>query len=636
MFDFNQNKDVIQPIFNFLSQEEAFALRLTCKTFNITATSNQIMMPFLNRLKTIDNKVSVLPPEGKASDTWCYERFMTEFKRISSSQAAEIKDLLTAKNLPTDEKVSQNKLALLKTLNNSADNIQLSALEQKHDALECINTILIKPRINFNRTSLSISSLNITRIPESLFKNPEYKNYWNTLKKIYCTNNKLNFLPESLIHCQSLQELHCSRNQLKALPENLGNLQALTKLSCYRNQLKALPESLVNCQALEKLFCEKNQLQALPHNIGLCRALKWIDCDTNQLQALPESLSECQALEVLYCSHNQLKTLPKSLGHCQALQELFCQDNQIQALPESLANCRALQKLDCDHNQIQVLPEFLGHYPAFQVLYCSNNQLKALPVSLGNCQALHDLFFHSNQIQVLPESLGNCQALCRLGCKNNQLQALPESLGNCQALRILDCRENTLTDIPESLKHKLGYMWYKNTIEKQKVLPNTRSATCTRTSPSSLSNSTTPTIPKIKIYGTICLLSAAFISLFVLTGYAAISIISGLVATGLLVAFYDLGVFLKAAFVQRRFEIHNKACDEQLARLTKTFSASTTQTVIKLYNEVESRVPTTQLIQFKNFEIAAYEKIANLEGGARNQAKEEALTKARNFFSATY
>src|SRR5580700_9824494 len=111
-------QDLIQPIFSFLTQEEAFALRLTCKTFNVAATSNQMITPFLNRLKAIDNKVSVLPPE-KVSLTWCYERFACEFIRIANAQAREINHFLAnAAKLPKLQAV-QDELAKLRAWSGS-------------------------------------------------------------------------------------------------------------------------------------------------------------------------------------------------------------------------------------------------------------------------------------------------------------------------------------------------------------------------------------------------------------------------------------------------------------------------------------------------------------------------------------
>ncbi|MBS0288563.1 MAG: leucine-rich repeat domain-containing protein [Proteobacteria bacterium] len=668
----NFTSDSIQSIFNFLTQEEIFALRLTCKTFNIVATSNQIIMPFLNRLKAIDKTISTLPSEGMMSATWCYEHFIKEFNRLANSQANETKDFLTANASSNDDEI-KNKIISLKDLEGNADNrhIQLSVLEQKHRLLEDLNTTLIKPKINLNSTKLALRDLGITRIPESLFTQPEYEDYWKKLQEIDCTETSLQSLPQSLGDCQALKVLHCFKNKLKSLPESLGNCQGLQRLICNHNQLEALPESLGNCKTLQEIYCNANKLKSLPESLGKC-PLQVLNCSDNQLKSLPASIGNCQALQQLFCNHNQLEALPETLVNCEALQGIYCYNNKLKFLPESIGKCQALQVLSCGENELKALPASLAHCQRLKTVSCFGNRLETLPESLGNCQALEMVNCSLNELQTLPGSLGQCQKL-ELNCSYNQLKALPESLANCQEL-VLFCNDNYLTDIPNAIKTKLGDNW-EITIGRQYTLQNLKNLVPTATkieadnkptkdqsNPDSKIDKSIP-MPAKKIWPikvAVILISITLSSfIFAVSGgfalivalllkagtalpttkvaFAAISIASGLTATTTLWGLYHLGAALKTAIVrylqspEQRFKADNNACDEQLAQLAAKFSTNTIQFFVQPLKAIQTQVADPQLIQFKQFEIEACKKVLGLKDTQRSQAKETALVDARNF-----
>ncbi|MBS0290750.1 MAG: leucine-rich repeat domain-containing protein [Proteobacteria bacterium] len=695
--------DAIQQIFSFLSQEEIFKIRTTCKAFNIKATSNQIMMPFLNRLKAIDNRVSVLPPKDISSETWCYERFIKEYWRIANSQATEIEYLLADQNLPQNDEIKVQ-IASLKTLQEHVDKykIQLDTLEQRHDTLDRLNMCLILPKIDLNETKLNLCNSRITRIPENLFIDPKYENYWNKLQILNCSYNQLQTLPKFLGNCQMLKELYCNDNKLKSLPVSLVKCQALQKISCHDNQLQALPKLLGNCHALQELFCSNNKLKTLPDSLGNCKALQNLSCGYNQLKALPETLGHCEALLEINCSNNQLKTLPESLGcrnlkklSCcnnqlknlpetlafRQLEELNCHDNELQTLPKSMSECQALEMLDCDNNQLQSLPESLGnchnlqelrcynnqiqalptlYCQALRELHCSKNKLRALPESLDHCQELQTLYCSDNQLQVLPEKLGYCQALEELDCSNNNLQVLPESLGNCQSLEQLTCFGNNLTNISNAIKNKLGLDWYNDTIHQQKKPPISQNIKEKSNIMHELTIKADDNKPKITVNKTWLITAAVLISIGLISfvsheftfitafllkinmilptiTFAAISIATGLAASVALLGVYHLGIALKKMMIrylqnpEQRCEADNKVYDQQLNQLMSAFSTSTTQSFVRSLNDIQSCVSHSQLIQYKQFEIAACKKIVNLKGEIRNQAKEAVLTEARQF-----
>ncbi|MBS0290627.1 MAG: leucine-rich repeat domain-containing protein, partial [Proteobacteria bacterium] len=492
MLDFNQNNDVIQSIFGFLSQEVGFALRLTCKSFNITATSNHIIMPFLTRLKAIDCKVSVLPPTGKVNESWCYERFISEFARIANIHAREIKSILQVQHKFTKEEIKKE-LVLLKTFDESVDmlKIQLSTLERQHHALEFINTTQIKPRIKLDSDELDIHSLLITRIPESLFTNPEYQNYWKKVKIIFC-----------------------SLNNLHTLPEFVGNCQALERLTFFYNHVQTFPESLEHCLALQRL-----------------------DCSYNQINALPENLGHCLALQELYCSYNEITTLPESLEYCQALQQINCTNNKLQALPESLSNCQSLKKLHCGNNNLTDIPKAIINKLGVDWYEKTMTDQKKRPTS-----SLQDI----TQSSPLPPKLKD----------ENKLKADEIKLDNNQDDKAESIKRNWLINI--------------TTVIISLALSSFIFA----------------------LSGCVTLIAALLLKTGIAlaptkAAFAAISLVSGVIATTTLFGLYQLGVALKTAVIRygqsqkQRINANNTLFDKQLAQLVTQFSVNTTQSFVK-------------------------------------------------------
>ncbi|MBS0289891.1 MAG: hypothetical protein JSS07_07660 [Proteobacteria bacterium] len=599
----NSNQDIIQPIFSFLSQEEAFALRSTCKAFNIAATSNQIMMPFLNRLKAIDNKVCVLAPND-VNTSWCYEHFIREFNRIVKRQTKETAFFLNVDLDYIETQQIQIEINKLRSLHNNIEKnkIQLGLIEEIHETLDRLNIALIKTRVNLNNTQLNLSNLGITRIPESLFKLPEYQTYLKNLETMHLYNNLLQTLPEEIGRCKSLKDLLCFNNQIQTLPESLGLCQALERLWCQQNSLQTLPNSLSNCQKLHTLGLSKNQFQVLPEFLTKCQSLQDLGLDFNYLQSLPEFLGNLPALKTLACSTNALQSLPRSLGNSKTLTLLAIGNNRLRSLPESLGDCQALQKL-----------------------YCGRNQLQFLPESLGRCQALSHLFCSENELRTLPESLGNCTALESIFCADNQLQTLPKSLGNCP-LRSLSCSGNYLINLPNEIRTKFDVQWFNKTIKNQK--------------------SSQAHFQKIKL----AMLAAVFInialttSIFALSGGFAFSMIASLGITTTLFWLYHCRSIIKIAFT--RHGLSEKAiffedmriCDNLLHHLTKKFSTNTVLAFVRPLRNMERNIFRTEaeispeLIQFKQFEIATFKKLAPLKGEAREQAKAFAFKKAKKKF----
>ena len=116
---------------------------------------------------------------------------------------------------------------------------------------------------------------------------------------------------------------------LTELPESLGQLQNLQRLGLDNNQLRSVPESLGQLQNLQTLFLYHNQLSSVPESLGQLQNLQTLSLNDNQLRSVPESLGQLQNLQRLSLSHNQLSSVPESLGQLQNLQTLSLDYNPL-------------------------------------------------------------------------------------------------------------------------------------------------------------------------------------------------------------------------------------------------------------------------------------------------------------------
>jgi len=139
------------------------------------------------------------------------------------------------------------------------------------------NTMDIAKEIIRNWTSdaLDLSNLGLTELPTL----PE------GLRILYCSNNRLDKLPDTLPN--SIRLINCSYNQLTTLPETLP--ASLVYLSCSYNRLTHLPDTLP--KGLLELYCNNNQITKMPE--------------------LPPDLLE------LVCAYNPMTTFPRILDYAE-------------------------------------------------------------------------------------------------------------------------------------------------------------------------------------------------------------------------------------------------------------------------------------------------------------------------------
>jgi Leucine-rich repeat (LRR) protein len=153
--------------------------------------------------------------------------------------------------------------------------------------------------------TLSINDRNITVLPDlTRFKN---------LKDVYCSDNKLTYLPTLP---QNLEILQCCNNKLTSLPALPQNLE---KLECCNNKLTSLPDLPQN---LKILYCLDNKLTYLPTlpekiHYFICwdNPIWWdiLDDDNNNLTKVKQNIIIVNNFRNLYYSLQFKKQLRKWL-----------------------------------------------------------------------------------------------------------------------------------------------------------------------------------------------------------------------------------------------------------------------------------------------------------------------------------
>ena len=196
----------------------------------------------------------------------------------------------------------------------------------------------IEASILRHETSLDLSGLGITRLPDSL-REPRQ------LKQLDLSRNNLTWLPDWISNLPQLQHLYVNGNDLRDLPDTIGALADLETIDLSSNHLIGLPNSIGQLSQLERLNLSRNDILKLPNSVGDLRSLQLLSVSHNHLTALPESLCKLTELQLLILAHNKLITLPEAIGALSRLRKLDCESNDLAYLPDTLLEIQSLAEL---------------------------------------------------------------------------------------------------------------------------------------------------------------------------------------------------------------------------------------------------------------------------------------------------
>ncbi|MGV3624017.1 MAG: leucine-rich repeat-containing protein kinase family protein [Archangium sp.] len=171
------------------------------------------------------------------------------------------------------------------------------------------------------------------------------------------TNRALESVPDEVFaHAGTLEELDLSRNRLTSLPPRMTELKKLKRLFCSSNPFETVPEVLGELPSLEMIGFKSCALKSVPSS-SLPPRLRWLILTDNQLTSLPDSLGERPRLQKLALAGNQLTSLPSTFSKLTSLELLRISANRFAAFPSVLSNLPKLSWLAFAGNPFCVRPE---------------------------------------------------------------------------------------------------------------------------------------------------------------------------------------------------------------------------------------------------------------------------------------
>jgi internalin A len=215
--------------------------------------------------------------------------------------------------------------------------------------------------------------------------------------------------------------LDLSSLNLTSLPDTMRELVQLQELNLVNNQLTELPEWLIEFDKLHSLNFYNNELTILPEYIKIIKQLRYLYLGNNQIYPLPEWLGELEQLRTLDLGSCKLTVVPDWLAQLDQLQKLYLDGNQISSLPEWFSKLVNLQYLYLYANQFATLPIELTQLTNLRYLYLEANQLRSLPQEIAQLVNLHTLKLSSNKLSTLPEELAQLENLIDLKLDENPL-----------------------------------------------------------------------------------------------------------------------------------------------------------------------------------------------------------------------
>ncbi|CEH18216.1 adenylate cyclase [Ceraceosorus bombacis] len=286
-------------------------------------------------------------------------------------------------------------------------------------------------------TSLDLSSANMAKLEETVFKN----------------------LP-------SLQTLILDRNQFVTLPDSIGELTQLDFLSCTNNLLAALPESIGKLGKLRRLHLHNNNLKSLPNSIWMCSSLASINASSNLLESFPSpplggqmdyaGTSRGSASGSTGLPGPDAAALAQQSGAAldQARKGSGTSIGGTLVVPQTPGGARAifamaqkLKKLRLGDNRLtDDVFGVLGLLTELEILNLSFNEIYEIPgFGLSLNTRLTELYMSGNNLNSIPaDDLPRLKDLTILHLNGNKLQTLPAELKEMRRLHNLDVGNNTL------------------------------------------------------------------------------------------------------------------------------------------------------------------------------------------------
>lgn len=291
------------------------------------------------------------------------------------------------------------------------------------------NNIFCIPFLPENLLSLTIDTEKITCLPThnlnikvydksgQLIKTPELCperisdiNFAQAIKRQCptCLDDCNNLLPPA----KALESLSISYSNIKDLTGIIG-FQSLKTLYCNDNKLTFLPELPSNLTYLNTSYNSIKKLNNLP------KKLTYLNCSSNnmlEIEELPSSISN------LTCNYNSLTTLPKLP---QSLNYLYCSNNNLTKLPELPSDINIIildqnTQFEC----LPFLPQKLRNLSIYNTkINCLPNSVNGIYISANSSPLPFCGISDTNLQKAIAESCPSCFDDC-MRINTNEAQKL--------------------------------------------------------------------------------------------------------------------------------------------------------------------------------------------------------------------
>lgn len=340
-------------------------------------------------------------------------------------------------------------------------------------------------------------------------KIPEILDTLGNLKSLVClkvNDNKMNYLPNSIIQLSLLEVLEIRNNELDSLPVDIGNLTHLKVLKLDRNNLKSVPGSLQNCSKLRELDMTMNIFDNFPECIVELKDLHIVNLGNNAIKKIPYLLGFLEHLEELNLYNNPIEDPPyefvmhgieRTLWECRqrfwvqskgevpkmtihtsgignecielepsfrnSVLRMICHAEErthilnlqcmnLSEIPEPLVSAKNIKKLNISGNPLGLSKSIVwSKNDCLKSLILKNCSLTELCPSIKCLRNLVDLNLEGNSLQTLPDTFTRLYHLQYLYLSNNKLHSLPDSIGEMIDLVELRLDCNFLKDLPDGI-----------------------------------------------------------------------------------------------------------------------------------------------------------------------------------------
>ncbi|XP_035662969.1 insulin-like growth factor-binding protein complex acid labile subunit [Branchiostoma floridae] len=300
-------------------------------------------------------------------------------------------------------------------------------------------------------TTLHLSQNNITLIQEKSLSGPPLVN-------VFLRHNRLENIPEEVLHIHSLKYLNLENNQINNLTVPLGKYRTTAQLRVLvlkNTQLSLLQGHIFASMNLQSLDLSFNKLESLPHLVfgKLNKKLETLTLAVNRLSDIPSSIHKLTVLQHLDLSYNKIKRVAAtSLTGLQNLKTLYLSGNGIISIADNAFSHLRLTRLNLSSNKLTTIPTPLTSMASMTMLSLGGNPLGQIqPGILQSMPALHTLELEKVGLSYLPSGTFSNSSLTHLNLAFNKLQGLPMDIFSGTALRVLQLQGNQFSQFPRAV-----------------------------------------------------------------------------------------------------------------------------------------------------------------------------------------